>query len=102
VSVGLGVLGSAAPLGRALSICLLGAFEETPWIGYVFGTFLGLVLLVALLMSIVFAPIDLYRRDDIGLAKKLLWVAAFVISAGLVLIVYGAVRYSRTDGHPGW
>jgi hypothetical protein len=80
---------------------MIGAFEETPWIGYVFGTILGVVLLVALFMSIGFAPVDLYRRDDIGLGKKLLWLAAFILSAGIVLIIYGAVRYSRTEGIPG-
>lgn len=66
------------------------------------GTFLGIVLLVALVMAIVFAPRDLYRQGDIGIGKKLLWVAAFVLSAGVVLVIYGAVRYSRTDGNPGW
>lgn len=79
-----------------------GPFQDTPWIGKVFGAFLGLVLLVAFLMCIVFAPVDLYRRSDIGLFKKLLWVAAFVLSFGLVLVIYGAARYARTDGHAGW
>lgn len=80
---------------------VIGAFEQTPWIGYVFGTILGIALLVALVMSIGFAPADLYRRNDIGLGKKLLWLAAFVLSAGIVLIIYGAVRFSRTEGTPG-
>lgn len=78
-----------------------GAFEEVPWIGYVFGAFLGLILLMVLIMWIVFAPVDLYRRADIGVGKKMLWLVAFVLSGGIVLIVYGAVRYSMTDGNAG-
>ncbi len=98
----LNVPGTSVPPDWVPAGIVVGAFEETPWIGYVFGTFLGLVLLVALVMSIGFAPVDLYRREDIGLGKKLLWLTAFVFSAGIVLIIYGAVRYSRTDGHAGW
>lgn len=79
-----------------------GNFQQTPFLGRVFGTFLGLILLAGLVMSIVFAPVDLYRRTDIGTVKKLLWLAVFVLSAGLALVIYGAVRYSRTDGHAGW
>lgn len=77
---------------------VLGAFEETPWIGYVFGTFLGLILLGALIMWIVFGIRDLYERRDIGPFTKTLWLLAFVLSAGLILIVYGAVRWKRTGG----
>ena len=78
------------------------AFEETPWIAKVFGSMIGLIILLGILAWTLFGVADLYRRDDIGAAKKLLWVAAFLISAGIVLVVYGAVRFSRTDGHPGW
>jgi energy-converting hydrogenase Eha subunit F len=90
------------PPGFQLAGLVLGAFEEPNWIGRVFGAFLGFVLLAALIMAIGFAPLDLYRREDIGPGKKLLWLAAFVASAGVVLVIYGAVRYSKTDGHAGW
>ena len=89
-------------LGSLLPTAVNGPFRDTPWIGQLFGWILAVILLIAIFAWIVFAPIDLYRRDDIGLLKKLLWLAAFVLSAGVVLIIYGAVRFSRTDGHPGW
>jgi hypothetical protein len=100
IAVVLDGIDTSAPPGWVVAN-LVGSLEETPFIGYVFGAFLGLILLVALVMSIFFAPVDLYRREDIGLGKKLLWLAAFVLSAGIVLIIYGAVRYSRRDGHAG-
>ena len=101
IAVVLNGLDRSAKPGWDLGSIVVGAFEETPWIGYVFGTFLGLILLLGLLMWIGFAAVDLYRREDIGLGKKLLWLAAFVLSAGIVLIIYGAVRYSRTEGQAG-
>ena len=79
-----------------------GAFEETPWIGQVFGAIIGVALLIAMFAWIVFGLVDLARRHDIGPVKKSLWLAGFILSAGVVLIVYGAVRFNRTDGHPGW
>ena len=81
---------------------LIAAFDdpEPPFIGKVFGTILGLILLTAVVVWIVFAFADLYKRDDIGLISKLLWLLAFAIPP--VLIIYGAVRFSRTDGNPGW
>jgi hypothetical protein len=103
MAVVLGALGSSAPLCW-FARTVIGAFDEKepPWIAMVFGSILGVILLIAVLTWIVFAPVDLYRRDDIGPGKKLLWLAAFVFSLGLVLIVYGAARFSRTGGHPGW
>jgi ABC-type Fe3+-siderophore transport system permease subunit len=89
-------------LGAILMGTVNGPFQDTPWLGKVFGSIIGVILLIALLVWFVFAPLDLYRRDDIGPGKKLLWVAAFLLTFPLALIVYGAVRFSRTDGHPGW
>ena len=75
---------------------------DTPWIGQAFGAFLGLLLLLYLIICIVFAPVDLYRRRDIAGIKKTFWLAAFLISVGIVWIIYGAVRFARTGGKPGW
>jgi hypothetical protein len=88
---------------RAVSIApaVNGPFQDTPWIAQVFGAFLGLLLLLYLIICIVFAPVDLYRRHDIGGIKKTFWLAAFLTSAGIVWIIYGAVRFSRTGGTPG-
>ena len=78
-----------------------GPFQDTPWIGQVFGAILGVILLIALVAWGIFALADLYSRGDIGGVEKSLWLAAFLLSAGIVWVVYGAVRFSRTDGTPG-
>lgn len=78
-----------------------GPFQDPPWIVQVFGAIIGVVLLIAMIAWIVFALADLYSRSDIGAVKKLLWLVAFILSAGVVWVVYGAVRFSRTDGTPG-
>lgn len=85
----------------SLAPAVNGPFQDTPWIGQVFGAIIGLILLIALVVWIVFALADLYSRGDIGAVKKVLWLAAFLLSAGIVWVVYGAVRFSRTDGTPG-
>ena len=101
MAAALAVLGSLpAP---AWSGPVVGApFDDTPWIGKIFGSIIGIIVLLGIVAWSLFAVADLAQRDDIGAAKKLLWVAAFLLSAGIVLVVYGAVRFSRTDGHPGW
>lgn len=86
----------------SLAPAVNGPFQDTPWIGQVFGAFLGLVLLLYLIACIVFAPVDLYRRHDIGGIKKTFWLVAFLLSAGIVWIIYGGVRFARTGGKPGW
>ena len=79
----------------------VAAFEETPWIGKALGWVIAVVLLVAIVAWAVFGLVDLYRRTDLGGPRKSAWLAAFVLSAGLILVVYGAVRFSSTNGEPG-
>jgi hypothetical protein len=79
----------------------VAAFEQTPWIGRLLGWIVAVVLLIAIFAWLVFGLIDLHRRSDIGGAAKTAWLAAFVLSAGVVLVVYGAVRFSSTNGEPG-
>ena len=81
-------------------IPLLAAFNETPWIGQLFGALIGAALLIAIFTWIIFGVVDLYRRHDIGRGKKLLWLTAFILLPP-VLVIYGAVRFSSTGGEPG-
>lgn len=80
---------------------MIGASTSPTWLGYVFGSIVGLALVFAFFYAIAFGVADLVRRDDIGRVAKLLWLAAFVLSAGIVLVVYGLVRFSRTEGTAG-
>ena len=84
-----------------VALAVNGPFQDTPWIGQLFGAIIGIVLLIAIFAWIIFGVADLASRDDIGGVKKTVWLAAFLLSAGIVWVVYGAVRFSRTGGTPG-
>ena len=60
-----------------------------------------MALLIAILAWVIFGLADLARRKDIGAVKKTVSLLTFVVSGGIVLVVYGAVRFSRTGGSPG-
>ena len=95
------ILGESPGSLRTVPTAVNGPFQDTPWIGQVFGAIIGVALLIAVVAWIVFGLADLYSRSDIGPVKKVLWLIAFLFSAGMVWIVYGAVRFSRTGGTPG-
>lgn len=89
------------PSDHSLAGVAAAAFEETPLLGKLIGWVLAVALVVAIFAWIVFGLMDIARRTDIGRGVKLLWLAAFVLSAGVVLVIYGAVRFSATNGEPG-
>ena len=101
MAVGLDPVSSSAWFDSAPIWAVNGPFEDSPWIVEILGWAIAVALLVAIIAWSVFALADILSRSDIGAVKKLLWLVAFILSAGIVWVVYGAVRFSHTDGTPG-